>query len=186
MTEDSQLVLLAHSGDVSAFGELVRRYQADVRSFLRRRVNDAATADDLAQEVFIGAMNSIAEFNQQSSVRTWLMSIARFKLIDYLRKKKRESDRLNSLEFQFDLFQLKRLESSDVADDESVSALNQCIAALKPDARSLVRNFYFEDQSANSIAEQLQQKPGAIRMSLLRIRKALAQCIRKRVGGDWL
>jgi RNA polymerase sigma factor (sigma-70 family) len=56
---------------------LVARHQSDVRNTLRRLTRgDAARADDLAQEAFVKAWRSIAEFRGDSSFRTWMFRIA--------------------------------------------------------------------------------------------------------------
>ena len=63
--------------DHAAFGELVRRHQSAVRNFLRHLAHgDAALADDLAQETFVGAYRSIARYRGDAAFSTWLLGIA--------------------------------------------------------------------------------------------------------------
>jgi RNA polymerase sigma factor (sigma-70 family) len=63
--------------DRAAFGQLVRRHQSAVRGFLRQlSCGDNAWADDLAQETFLRAYQSIARFRGSSTFRTWLLGIA--------------------------------------------------------------------------------------------------------------
>ncbi len=65
------------SGDPAAAGELVRRHQSAVRRFLRHLCGgDAASADDLAQETFLRALRSVANFRGASRLETWLLGIA--------------------------------------------------------------------------------------------------------------
>ncbi len=60
-----------------AFAMLVRRYQSEVRYSLRRFVRgDEALAEDLAQETFIKAYRSLAQFRGDASFKTWLYRIA--------------------------------------------------------------------------------------------------------------
>ena len=51
-----------------------------------QRVQDQTTADDLVQETFLAAIQARDSFRRQSSVRTWLISILRHKILDRLRK----------------------------------------------------------------------------------------------------
>ena len=183
VTEDCQLVERAKSGDSTAFGNLVRKYETDVRAFIRQRIKDPATADDLAQEVFLGAMKSIIRFENSSSVRSWLISIARYKLIDHLRSEYRRKTTNNEFEAAFDQALLVKLEKDEGYEPEMLSALGACIRRLQPAARQLVDDYYFEDIPASEIAESRKQKSSTVRMALLRIRKALAKCMRKRLGG---
>ena len=73
-----------------AFGRLVDKYQQPVRRFfLHQTLGDRMLSDDLAQDTFIRAYRSIRQFQQLSSFKTWLMSIAYRVWVDYLRKKER-------------------------------------------------------------------------------------------------
>lgn len=75
---DSALVARAlHDGDRRAFEQLLRRHQGMVRAQLRRLVRgDDATADDLAQEVFITAWKKLDQFRGEARFSTWIYRIA--------------------------------------------------------------------------------------------------------------
>ena len=75
---DADLVarVLVHE-DQNAFGELVRRYQSPVRSFLTRMTRgDTHLADDLAQETFLKAWKKLHTFRGTAQLSTWLLGIA--------------------------------------------------------------------------------------------------------------
>ena len=57
-SEDA-VIELARVGDMPAFEELVRRRQQQLRQLLRRLCNDASLADDLCQETFVRAWQSL-------------------------------------------------------------------------------------------------------------------------------
>ena len=87
---DSDLIarVLAND-DRNAFGELVRRYQSDVRQFLRRLTrDDAARADDLAQETFVKAYRSLRQFHGDAKFSSWLYRIAHRSFLNDLRKRR--------------------------------------------------------------------------------------------------
>ena len=78
MNDDAELITrtLAQD-DHTAFGELVRRYQSPVRTFLRHLTRgDHALADDLAQETFLQAYRGLAAFRGRAKFSTWLLGIA--------------------------------------------------------------------------------------------------------------
>ena len=54
------------------------------------RVKDPQVAEDLVQETFIAALEGLAKFKGQSSIRTWLVGILKHKTIDYFRKSQKE------------------------------------------------------------------------------------------------
>ncbi len=182
MIEDSEIVEQARSGDANAFAELVRRYQLDVRAFLRRRLNDVSLADDLAQEVFLGAIKSISGFRKDSSVRGWLLSIARYKLVDHIRAESRKRNAQTQLEEDLLAESVRRLDHEQEIDEGVLQSLKDCMSRLQPNARRLLQDFYFDRIEATAIAKQNNQKPSAVRMNLLRIRRALGKCIRKTMG----
>ncbi len=75
---DADLIarVLAHD-DRNAFDQLVRRYQSDVRSLLRKMTGgDGAVADDIAQQTFIKAYRRLRSFEGGSKFSTWLYRIA--------------------------------------------------------------------------------------------------------------
>lgn len=74
---DSELLSRALAGrDSRAFEALVRRYQSQVRGWLRRLAGDADLADDLAQETFIRAWQRLAQFSGRGRFLSWLMKLA--------------------------------------------------------------------------------------------------------------
>lgn len=74
---DEELVARALTArDRAAFGELVRRHQSRVRSWLRQLTRNAARADDIAQEAFITAWEKLHTYGGQGRFAGWLMKIA--------------------------------------------------------------------------------------------------------------
>ena len=59
-------------------------------SFALYRIQDDDTAQDLVQDTLIGALKSKDNFKGKSSEKTWLTSILKYKIIDFIRKKYRE------------------------------------------------------------------------------------------------
>ena len=184
-TTDEELVLIAKAGDQGAIGELVRRHQFAVRQFLARRTGDLSIADDLAQEVFVVAVTRMSTLKDDRTFSGWLLSIARNKFVDYVRaqtrRRKTISEAVENLIGQYELESNNN--SEDLEDQARLSAaLQGCMQQLKPRSRELVERFYFDDRTAVEIAETTGQKSSAIRMTLMRIRKALAKCIRQQVN----
>lgn len=77
--------LAARAGDRAALGEFIRLTQADVRRFLAHLAGQDA-ADDLTQETYLRAMDALPGFRGESSVRTWLLTIARRTAADLVRR----------------------------------------------------------------------------------------------------
>lgn len=97
---DVELASLAATGDRQAFGELVRRHGSAVRALLRRMGASAAEADDLAQDAFISAFESIAEFRGEGAFGSWVKKIAARACMRRVQKDKQLRARLEATDLQ--------------------------------------------------------------------------------------
>src|SRR5579862_2826661 len=73
---DVQLMLDVKSGDDSSFDFLLRKYRLPLVNFLYRMVRDTATAEDLAQEVFLRVYRARQQYSPTAKFTTWLFRIA--------------------------------------------------------------------------------------------------------------
>lgn len=90
LTDDSLLAGLA-SGDSRAATAFVRRHQGRVYGLALAIVNDAATAEDVAQEAFVRVWRHAGAFDpRRGSVVTWMLTITRNVAIDVLRGRRQE------------------------------------------------------------------------------------------------
>jgi RNA polymerase sigma factor (sigma-70 family) len=85
---DQELLRAARAGDGDAFGEFYRRRRALLLGYLRPRLPDAETAADLLAETFAAALLAIRDGERVIPEQpvAWLMTIARNKLIDSIRR----------------------------------------------------------------------------------------------------
>jgi RNA polymerase sigma-70 factor (ECF subfamily) len=83
---DEVLLQAYRAGDVRAFERLVARYEKPIWNFIRRFVHDAATAEDLLQEVFLRVVKSADEWRGAAKFSTWLYTIARNLTVDHARR----------------------------------------------------------------------------------------------------
>ncbi|TCP29907.1 RNA polymerase sigma factor (sigma-70 family) [Scopulibacillus darangshiensis] len=67
---------------------LYRQYVQEVYSFLAYFTGNEQEAEDLTQETFIKVIKSYHSYRRQSSIKTWIFSIAKKTAIDHYRKKK--------------------------------------------------------------------------------------------------
>lgn len=66
--------------------ELYELYKNDVYAYLISLTHDTTLSEDLLSETFMAAMKSIMSFKGESTIKTWLFSIARYKWYEHLRK----------------------------------------------------------------------------------------------------
>ena len=73
---DVQLMLDVKAGDEASFDFLLQKYRSPLVNFLYRMVRDAATAEDLAQEVFLRVYRARKQYTPSAKFTTWLFRIA--------------------------------------------------------------------------------------------------------------
>ena len=186
VTDEQELVVRAKQGCAEALETLVRKYHLPLRAFLVQRTGDMSIADDLAQDVFLTAMRRISTVDDATSFRSWLFTVARNKAVDHLRTMIRQKTKqTESLEAILAVEYSRRSDHDMAAADEGLLAsMRECVAKLDPRARNLIDLFYYQNLSAVQIAESRNQKSNSVRMALMRIRKVLARCIRRKMEGE--
>jgi len=94
---DDELVRAAQGGDVAAFGQLYERYFDRVYSYLSFKAGNQTEAEDLAEQVFLKAMESLRGYKWTGvPFQAWLFRIAHNLLVDSLRRRsKRASEPLD-------------------------------------------------------------------------------------------
>src|SRR5690242_7735544 len=96
----STLVARAKRGDLSAYDELVKRYQERIYATIYHMTSNHEDANDLAQESFVKAYQALKSFKGGSTFYTWLYRIAVNKTINFLKQRKnRQHMSLNDLDF---------------------------------------------------------------------------------------
>src|SRR5271168_1865811 len=73
---DVQLMLDVKAGDDASFNSLLQKYRTPLVNFLFRMVRDTATAEDLAQEVFLRVYRARKQYTPSAKFTTWLFRIA--------------------------------------------------------------------------------------------------------------
>jgi RNA polymerase sigma-70 factor (ECF subfamily) len=98
--EMHSLVERSRGGDLSAYDEIIRRYQQRIYGTIYHMTSNHEDANDLAQETFIKAYQSLKTFKGGSSFYTWLHRIAVNKTLNFLKSRKNRSGMsLNEIDF---------------------------------------------------------------------------------------
>ena len=91
MESDIELMLKTKAGDDSAFSELMNRHYKGVLNFIYRFTNMKENSEDLAQEVFVSAFQSLSAFRGDRAFVAWLAGIAKNKVKQHLRNENRNT-----------------------------------------------------------------------------------------------
>lgn len=105
MTEEQLFIQSLKSGDSLAYEKLVKLYQNKVYNTCYSFLKQSDIAEDQTQEVFILIFNSIAQFEEKSSLKTWIYRITVSRCLDYLRSQSRQKRKSTGLLSLFGLAQ---------------------------------------------------------------------------------
>lgn len=178
-SNDEALVRRARAGDQMAFREIVERYQARVMSFIYRLLRDRNDAEDVAQEVFASAFQSIDRLKVQSTLGSWLYRITVNHCFDYLRKK-----RVRPLVYESDLSEdalhaIQNSNSTQTPERGFDAALAQrdlvfrLLDSLSLADRSMLLLKEVEGYSLGELAQMHGMNENAIKVRLFRVRRKL-------------
>ena len=185
-SDDRALLQCAASGDAEAFGHLVREHHAAVISQIIAIVRDRDLADEVCQDTFLAAYQSLGDFRFQCKFSTWLISIARNKSVSALRSKLARLQREKSVfEARVTHWSLSAANQSDGEDlDDSIDHLQRCLGRLDPQQREVIERFYGGQESAEAIGRETGRSGSGIRMMLLRLRKILHRCMQTEISSS--
>lgn len=93
--DDLVVITLAVAKDRLAFEEVVKRFQSRVRGFMHRLCNRPDLADDLAQQAFLKAWNSISQLRNPGAFHGWLSMVMTTVWIEEVRRRKLETIELD-------------------------------------------------------------------------------------------
>ena len=169
---DTLLLKNIAKGDREAFTTLYRNYQPRLVKFCSRILkNDIALAADIADEALIEVWKSAGSFSGRSQPSTWIHSIARFRLIGYLRKNKELLQDESSEWLNFEDESLLPEEQIVISqrDDVVISSLGK----LSNKHREVIELVYFRELSIKDIAAMLDISENTVKTRMFYARNHL-------------
>ncbi len=178
--EEMELVRRARKGDLSAYDQLVRRYQERIYATVYHMTSNHEDANDLAQEAFIKGFHALKSFKGGSSFYTWVYRIAINKTINFLKQRKnRVQMSLNDLdvnaEHDPDLVALisDKTPRREAGLTELQEKLNEAMQKLSEPHRLVVTLHDVQGLSHEEIAKLMDCNIGTVRSRLFYARQQL-------------
>lgn len=180
--EDRKLVADAKKGESYAFERLLKKYRKSVYYMLLKMVKNADDAEDLTQEAFAKAFNSIEKFDSKFAFSTWLFRIATNNCIDFIRKKRVQTVSIDQpvegddgSSMRFDVKDENLDPNESMLKKQRKRYLRMAIDRLPEKYRVLVELRYFQELSYEEVANELQIPLGTVKAQLFRARELLNQ-----------
>lgn len=158
----------------------MQRHGTSVYRYCREALRDAVLAEDVQQQVFIAAFRDLPRFSGRSSVRTWLFAIARHRVLDAVKSRRRaHAEHDDAME----VADPAPSPGESLDDARLQQALIGCLDKLAPHVVTALllrfqQGFTFED-----MARMCREKPGTLQAQVKRALPRLRTCIESRTGG---
>ncbi len=167
---DLQLMNAIQAEDPDALSQLYDRYNGILKALILRVVHNEAEADDLLQEIFMEIWNQAKNFSSQKGKPLgWMVTLARRRAIDGLRKKQayaRAEERLqNETEQQPDAWAHNSTEEEIVLSDTR-DLIRKVIAGLPPAQQQAIDLAFFRGMSQREIAAKTNTPLGTVKTRL--------------------
>jgi RNA polymerase sigma-70 factor, ECF subfamily len=169
MTSDEQLILELQQGSDAAFTELFLRYRERVYGFFRRRMNDAAQAEELAQETFLAVLRAAQRYEPRATFRAYLFGIAFNILAAHRRKSALNTTQSDNA--------TDEVSDPSGTNPENAIWVRQAVERLDAPEREVLLLREFEEMSYEEIAKILRAPVNTVRSRLFRARMSLREIL---------
>jgi RNA polymerase sigma-70 factor, ECF subfamily len=158
---------------------LLTESQTSLKAYLLAALGSYDDAAEVLQRTNLVLWRNAKSFRAGADFMSWAVTLAKYEIMSFYRDRRRDRHVFSE--------ELATLMLQTAADDlpnisERHTALRECVAQLPTTSREMIRLRYEDRKPIQQIAERLERTDNAIKSALLRIRKSLATCIRRRVG----
>ncbi len=175
-TEDNEIISRVLQGDQQVFAELVKRYRHFVFTIALRYTANREDAEEIAQDVFVKAYRSLADFRRDSKFSTWLYTITTNTCSSFLRKKKMAIHSLaNEKTFELANSAESTINGKEAGQKFKEALVNRAICLLNADDATILTLFYKGEQSLEEIGQIMGITSNTAKVKLHRARRRLKE-----------
>ncbi len=176
LERDAQLMLRVKEGDESSFAELLERYRNPVIHFIYRMVQNQATAEELAQDVFLRVYRARKGYEPSARFTTWLFRIATHIALNAIRDTRNERG-VDSLDDEHgshpELPDRQSTIEQSLVEDARLMEIRRAVQALPGKQRAAVLMHKYNEMDYTQIAQVLECSESAVKSLLFRAYETL-------------
>ena len=164
-------------GDI--FIQQLTEHQPALQGYVLASLRDPHESKDVLQRTNMVLWRKAHAWDPTTKFLPWAFAVARFEVLAFIRDRQRDRH-----VFDPDVVELMS-ETSEVVlehQTERHDALQMCLGRLKDKDRKLLSAHYVAGETLREIAEAAGRKAGAVRIQVMRLRQALAECITRRLN----
>ena len=177
--EDGHYIRKVLDGETNAYTFLVDKYKSMAFSLALRMLKNREDAEEVAQDAFVKAYQSLAQFRGGARFSTWLYRIVYTTAISKMRRSSREV-------YSIDDEQVKEKESAEISDayyqlkeSERKKFLDIALEKLDPDENFLVTLYYYEEKELEEIARITELTKNNVKVKIFRARQKMMGMLKK-------
>lgn len=168
-SDDQAAVDRVLGGDISAFEEIVRRWQAPLINLAYRFCHDRGRAEEMAQEAFLRAYRGLAQWRKDAVFSTWLFALATNFYRSELRRIPARTVSIDDVREPVD----PRAADSVFEDEDRDEVVRRAVSTLPAKYREALILFYFHEMEITAAARSLRLPEGTFKARLFRGREIL-------------
>ena len=159
-----------------SFRTLYEAFSRDVYAFAWNRLRDARESEEVVIDTMHELWRSAGRFRGDSAFRTWLLGIARHKILDRIRGREPRHEDID------ELGESVEDESPDVVEKLAAAArslgVQRCMKGLSSQHRECLHLLYFQDMSIHEMAAVQSVPEGTIKTRLFHARQKIKECLK--------
>lgn len=175
---DFEIIESVKKGNSADFSILIDRYKNKAFSLLKRMLKNEFDAEEVLQDCFLKAFNSLSSFKQEAKFSTWFYKIVYNTALTKLSSKKRKiENEMSSVDDHFDLeynSDIQKFENIDIS-----VLFNKLINQLPENYSAVISMFYLDEMSCEEISEVMKTSVSNVKVILYRSRNTLKEMILK-------
>ncbi len=161
------------NGDLSAYRHMVDRHKDMAFTIAFRILKNREDAEEIAQDAFLKAYNSLGKFKKRSKFSTWLYSIVYNAAVSRTRKKQMEVLPIDDHITENYTFEEITIGINNIDEEDQKNFINKAIAELPCTESILLTLYYKEENSIDQISEITGLSSSNVKVKLHRIRKKI-------------
>ena len=185
--DNSQVLRLLgriEQADEGAFRELYCAFSRKLYAYVLRQLSDPAQAEEIVADTLYEVWKAPAKFRGESQFSTWLIGIARNKVLMHWRSRKPDAD-------HDDVADLAEQLPSDapgafdiMADQQRSEGVRTCVDKLGTDHRECVHLVFYQGMALADVARIQQIPEGTVKTRLFHARQKLKQCLQRMLARE--
>lgn len=185
--DDIKLIEEALSGKQVSYDKLMKKYYQLIYNLVYRMISKKEDVEDLTQEAFIKAFNSLQNFDKQFSFSTWLFKIATNNAIDYLRKKKLATFSIDKEiesddnDYKFEIPDHENKPDKQIMHQQMKEILDEAIKSLPKKYRDVIILRHKKELEYEEIAKKMKLPLGTIKAHIFRGRELLNKYLKEKI-----